>query len=81
MTDKISEREVAVSSIDAILLGGPAGLPQADRTRVVSADVTRIKIPYLNGYEHFERMPPQDPQPEPAGPVPFWWIMHTRIAE
>lgn len=62
--------------MEAVLLGGPEGIPGADRSCTVRDWQSTIKIPYLGGYEHFERT--HDPE---AWPAAFEWTMRTRIAE
>ena len=54
--------------------GGPTGIPR--RFVVTAAEVAagKIKVPYLAGYEHFER------DPAIAG-RPFSWTRRTKIAE
>lgn len=65
---------------EVILEGGPAGLPTEARVRRVPGDCPTVKIPYLGGYEHFER-PPEVPADDGREPVVFRWTMRTRIAE
>lgn len=62
--------------MEAVLVGGPEGIADADRYRIVWDGQSTIEIPYLDGYEHFERA--RDPDP---GPAAFEWTMRTRIAE
>jgi hypothetical protein len=62
--------------VEVILRGGPAGIPR--RFEVTATDVAygKIKVPYLAGYEHFER------DPEAVGrPELFAWTRRTKIAE
>jgi hypothetical protein len=68
-----------IAMIDVILEGGPRLLSPELHPRQVPADTEKVKLPYGNGYEHFERtvMTPQDA----AGPVVFNWTGRTFIAE
>lgn len=63
----------------AILRGGPADLPHAAREREVTADEQKVKVPWLGGYEHFEREP--GAPREVGGAIVFHWTQRTRIAE
>jgi hypothetical protein len=63
--------------VDAVLGGGPRDMPADFRMYRVSVDEAKIKVPYLGGYEHFERVDPSDN----GGPVHFEWSGRTRIAE
>ncbi|MFD7135479.1 DUF5988 family protein [Streptomyces sp. NPDC059894] len=63
-------------SVEAVLLGGPDGIPAAERSRTVPDGEVKVKIPYLGGYEHFERRPDSESEV-----VAFHWTMRTRIAE
>ncbi|MDG4830606.1 DUF5988 family protein [Solwaraspora sp. WMMD1047] len=66
-----------VGDIEAILEEGPADLPTELRRRTVAADSMKIKVPHLNGYEHFERVP----KPGDTTSAVFRWTTRTRIAE
>jgi len=60
--------------IDAFLEGGPRDLPEADRRQRVTASQVKVKIPYLDGYEHFERA-------DDSAAIVYRWVTRTRIAE
>jgi hypothetical protein len=64
--------------VEAVLEGGPVHLPDELRTRHVPHTDETIKVPYLDGYEHFEC----DSVTGAAGtPVVFRWTGRTRVAE
>ncbi|MEU8181229.1 DUF5988 family protein [Micromonospora sp. NPDC049044] len=65
---------------DGMLIGGPADLPPEARAAAIVADATRVKVPHLGGYEHFERADDQPDDDERQVPE-FHWTMRTRIAE
>ena len=69
-------------TVEVLLVGGPADLPQTARTaRVPAAHARqRIKVAHGAGYEHFE--PATDGEGD-GGPEPvvFRWIGFTKIAE
>ncbi|KWV30974.1 DUF5988 family protein [Micromonospora rifamycinica] len=68
--------------VDVVLEGGPVGLPAVDRARSALAGTGRIKVPYLGGYEHFERRGDHDGRADDASRVVvFHWTMRTKIAE
>lgn len=71
------ERKVLVE-----LVGGPADLPQAQRTMHVDAAEAqqKVKIKYYGGYQHFE---PSDDSGGNDGQSPkiFRWTGFTKIAE
>jgi hypothetical protein len=76
-TDEITDDVRATGpAVVAVLEGGPADLPAADRARAVPAGADKIKVCWQGGYEHFVR---QDRGT--GGPVIFRWAMRTRIAE
>ncbi len=75
-TDGIS----TVNSILAVLVGGPASLPEAVRSQEVSPFAQKIKVPYYGGYEHFERTSPLEDNALSAY-VTFCWTMRTELAE
>lgn len=64
--------------VRAVLHGGPADIPEPMRVRRVCADEQKIKLPWLGGYEHFER---DAAAQAPLGAVVFRWTTRTRIAE
>ena len=72
-----SFRSYRKDSVEIILDGGPDGLARSYSTTSIVALERRIKIPYLNGYEHFELA--SDSIDE--GPLRFHWTMQTKIAE
>ncbi len=62
-------------AVEVLLQGGPDSIP---RTRLVTDDELlygKIKVPYLAGYEHFERTPGD------GSPLLFAWTTRTKIAE
>lgn len=70
--------------VRAVLIGGPANLPDHQRIRAVSRESDKIKVAHYGGYEHFERA--ADRGADPAGSwsgeeVPFYWTMRTTAAE
>lgn len=77
MTQNPRHEQPVAALISAVLVGGPVGFPAEWRHRTVDAAETKIKLPYLNGWEHFERQPVA----ESGGPLPFHWTMSTKIAE
>ncbi|MDN5747143.1 MAG: DUF5988 family protein [Pseudonocardia sp.] len=62
--------------VEVVLEGGPLGIPRSMSTPA-GAEIDRIKIQHLNGYEHFEL----DPTTADSVPLHFCWTMRTRIAE
>jgi hypothetical protein len=69
----------AEASVVAILEGGPADLPANLRRATVGRHDRKVKVRYLNGYEHFERADEDDGAD--AAEVRFRWMLRTRIAE
>ncbi|TDC58988.1 hypothetical protein E1258_19605 [Micromonospora sp. KC207] len=67
----------APTVVDALLRGGPATLPEKLRRQRVPGATDKIKVPYLAGYEHFER----DGTVAPDGLVVFRWTGRTFVAE
>jgi Family of unknown function (DUF5988) len=61
--------------ICGVLEGGPSGLPESLRIRREPADEPVIKVRYLGGYEHFERVEGE------GTPIVYRWVTRTRIAE
>ncbi len=59
------------------LEGGPAHLPDHLRTATVPRDGSKVKVPFHNGWEHFERIHEFTQTGEPI----FRWTMRTKIAE
>ena len=69
----------AEKTINAILVGGPADLPDNARLRSDVGTENTIKVQHLGGYEHFERT---DETAEGLGAVSvFRWITRTKVAE
>lgn len=64
--------------IDAVLEGGPAGMPTELRAQRTYRTAGKIKVSYYGGWEHFERTTAPDTDDQP---VVFRWIGRTRIAE
>jgi hypothetical protein len=72
-----------ISTVDlilAVLVGGPASLPEGSRMQKVSPFAQKIKVPYYGGYEHFERTCPLE-QNALAEEIVFHWTMRTELAE
>ncbi|MFJ6199910.1 DUF5988 family protein [Micromonospora sp. NPDC092111] len=67
--------------VDVVLEGGPTGLPATARAQSAPAGTGRIKVPYLGGYEHFERSGDHDGLDDASRVVVFRWTMRTKIAE
>jgi hypothetical protein len=67
----------AVSSVLAVIEGGPATLSEVLRTQTVSVFTEKIKIPYYGGYEHFERTS----ELQNNSHIIFRWMMRTELAE
>jgi hypothetical protein len=69
--------------VTAVLLGGPASLPQTLRRQQVPARESKIKIPHMGGYEHFFRAGGDDEEFVASAGLPliFNWAMRTKIAE
>ncbi|WFE63720.1 DUF5988 family protein [Micromonospora sp. WMMD714] len=63
-------------TVVAVLDGGPTDIPVMMRTCHVTGDADRVKLPWLNGYEHFHRT-----APGADGRTVFTWVGRTRIAE
>lgn len=68
---------ITLNEIDVILEGGPTGFPAELRMRRTAADEVKVKVPYLGGYEHFERTAESDV----PGPVVYRWTGRTHVAE
>jgi hypothetical protein len=67
----------AVSSVLAVLEGGPTTLSEVSRTQTISAFAEKIKIPHYGGYEHFERTNERQENTR----IIFRWRMRTEVAE
>ncbi|MFF1274895.1 MULTISPECIES: DUF5988 family protein [Streptomyces] len=73
------------STIEAVLVGGPADIPEEARTVRLPVTIDgnldeKVKLRHLNGYEHFERAPGAV-DPDRTSPVIFQWTTCTKIAE
>jgi Family of unknown function (DUF5988) len=79
MTD--SSNSTVYGSVAAVLQGGPPGFPERLRRHQVTADQEKVKVQYLGGYEHFERVIGDDHAINPCAPVVYKWTMRTKIAE
>jgi Family of unknown function (DUF5988) len=69
-----------VDLIMAVLVGGPASLPESLRIQKVSPATLKIKVTYYGGYEHFERTCPLE-QNATSEEIAFHWTMRTEMAE
>jgi len=65
--------------VTAVLHGGPASLTAEQRRRLVTPEQRKIKIPWLGGYEHFER--DLVTGVDHGAAVVFQWTARTRVAE
>jgi len=75
-----STEDLAQAMIDATLEGGPADLPEAERTQRTAAATSKIKVRHGGAYEHFE--PTGEFRPGRDGELYVYrWTMRTRIAE
>ncbi|MEW9534552.1 DUF5988 family protein [Microbispora sp. NPDC049125] len=66
----LSEEDVYV-----VLEGGPAAIARIQRVTASEAAYGKVKIAYLAGYEHFERVI------DPSDDLVFRWTARTKIAE
>ena len=71
------EKVSVISSILAVLEGGPKTLSDIARTQIVSALTEKIKIPHYGGYEHFERTDEVGDNSH----IIFRWSTRTEVAE
>lgn len=69
-----------ISSVRAVLEGGPETIPSTERTQLVGVLDDKIKLAHLGGYEHFERIDGLTESAPAESPV-FHWTMRTEIAE
>jgi Family of unknown function (DUF5988) len=69
-----------ISSVEAVLEGGPETIPTASRIREVNPLDEKVKLPYYGGYEHFERVGSLVEDPS-CRQVIFRWTMRTELAE
>ncbi|MFI2617290.1 DUF5988 family protein [Streptomyces sp. NPDC018584] len=72
-------------TVEAVLVGGPAEIPaEARKVRLPFTGESgldeKVKVRFLNGYEHFEREPGAVPR-DRTSPVTFRWTTRTMIAE
>jgi hypothetical protein len=63
-----------IQLVDVFLEGGPLELPAAQRRQRVTTAQVKVKIPYLGGYEHFERS-------DDSAAIVYRWVTRTRVAE
>jgi Family of unknown function (DUF5988) len=70
----------AVTSVRAVLEGGPANIPTASRVQTVGPHDEKVKLPHYGGYEHFERT--GEPEENVIHQeIVFRWTMRTEMAE
>ncbi len=69
-----------MDKIRVLLEGGPSGLSECDRVRVVDTLLDRIKLMLGNGYEHFAYSGESRDLDGARLPV-FRWCYRTKIAE
>jgi hypothetical protein len=79
MDDAVMEM-VDLSSVQAILEGGPATIPNTSRRQVVSPLEEKVKLPHYGGYEHFERTGSLV-EDTSCREIIFRWSMRTELAE
>jgi uncharacterized protein DUF5988 len=72
--------EIVMSDIGAVLLGGPFSRPSDRQEQKVTTRLDTIKVPYLNGYEHFRYEGESMDVNDELMPV-FRWVMRTALAE
>ena len=63
-------------TVEVSLAGGPLGIPRRLFATADQIAYGKIKVPYLAGYEHFER-----DLAESGQPGLFSWTTRTKIAE
>jgi hypothetical protein len=68
-----------MDTITINLVGGPAELQ--DRRPVVRELPDRLRVPFLAGYEHFERTSESEPGAVGGAVAVYTWRYHTAIAE
>lgn len=78
--ERITETASAEPSVRAILVGGPASLPESSRIQTVSHRSDKIKVAHRGGYEHFERQVMLGATEAPEE-IQFHWTMRTHVAE
>ncbi|MCZ7373697.1 DUF5988 family protein [Micromonospora chokoriensis] len=72
------DRPAAAPTSEPVLVflqGGPDGVPRTVVATVEQLVYGKIKVPYLAGYEHFER------RVGDGAPLLFTWTGRTKIAE
>ncbi|MEU3227421.1 DUF5988 family protein [Streptomyces sp. NPDC006976] len=81
MSGSIEQRTDNERKVRVELVGGPADLPQAQRTLHIDADRAqqKIKIKYYGGYQHFE--PSDEAGGNGRSSRTFRWTGFTKIAE
>jgi hypothetical protein len=65
------------TSMNALLLDGPASFPEDRRRLRVPTGLDKVKVPHHAGYEHFER----DAAADEPGLLAFRWSGRTAVAE
>ena len=65
-----------VDPVEVSLEGGPTEIPRRFVVTAAEAAYGKVKVPYLAGYEHFEREAAAGDEPDP-----FAWTRRTKIAE
>ncbi|GGM67704.1 hypothetical protein GCM10011608_61140 [Micromonospora sonchi] len=76
----IDDHDSEMRGEDAILIGGPSGLPESRRLCQVPDGTTKVKVGYLGGHEHFERT--EERLSSTAGLARVYrWSMRTKVAE
>jgi hypothetical protein len=73
-------KTTVVSSVQAILEGGPETIPAELRIQEVSPLERKIKLLHYGGYEHFERVSQPEENTVSQHPV-YRWTTRTEIAE
>lgn len=71
---------VDLNSIQAVLEGGPATIPDTSRIQVVSPFDEKVKLPHYGGYEHFERTVSLV-EDTSCRQIVFRWTTRTELAE
>jgi hypothetical protein len=81
MRENAPDRSQQSGYVNALLEGGPADIPAAERQRRVSAGDGKVKLLHRGGYEHFEctgeLSDGQEDQPQSI----YRWVTRTCIAE
>jgi Family of unknown function (DUF5988) len=78
--EDLAKRTSATESVQALLEGGPASMPNTWCIQQVSPADQKIKIQYYGGYEHFERVGEPDEHIS-REQIVFRWTMRTEVAE